>query len=182
MSSDIPAADVAAAVDVIFQYQFFRLLVVHALRRVKQKEILFNILIFIKQIPQEDWNEYGYCDVITSGDHVGGIENFTWTNSLSYTHTQTYKQRVAITKEGEVSQSEPAWAGPLLHRSTHPTLPETPHRDSHLFAFREDRNRTGPPPQPNPQPLTPPAPTPFISFLSFSQSRDQAWMGHPRTP
>ena len=90
--------------------------------------------------------------------------------------------RAAITKEGEVSQSEPAWAGPLLHRSTHPTLPETPHRDSHLFAFREDRNRTGPPPHPNSHPLTPPAPTPFISFLSFSQSRDQAWMGHPRTP
>ena len=95
MSSDIPAADVAAAVDVIFQYQFFRLLVVHALRRVKQKEILFNILIFIKQIPQEDWNEYGYCDVITSGDHV---------ISLSLTQTKTYNQRAAITKEGEVSQ------------------------------------------------------------------------------
>ena len=182
MSSDIPAADVAAAVDVIFQYQFFRLLVVHALRRVKQKEILCNILIFIKQIPQEDWNEYGYCDVITSGDHVRGTSKISLGPTLSLTHTQTYNQRVAITKEGEVSQSEPAWAGPLLHRSNHPTLPETPHRDSHLFAFREDRNRTGPPPHPNSHPLTPPAPTPFISFLSFSQSRDQAWMGHPRTP
>ena len=160
MSSDIiPAADVAAAVDVIFQYQFVRPLVVLTLRRI---EILFNILIFIKQIPQEDWNEYGYCDVITSGDHVRGIENFT-SHQLS------------------VSQSEPAWAGPLLHRSNHPTLPETPHRDSHLFAFREDRNRTGPPPHPNSHPLTPPAPTPFISFLSFSQSRKLPWMGHPRT-
>ena len=129
MSSDIPAADAAAdAVDVIFQYQFFRLLEVHALRRVKQKEILFNILIFIKQIPQEDWNEYGYCDVITSGDHVRG-----------HTNTQTYNQRVVITKGGEVSESEPAWAGFLLHRST---LPATPHRDSDLFGFRGERNRT----------------------------------------
>ena len=91
MSSDIPAAAAAAAaVDVIFQYQFFRLLVVHALRRVKQKEILFNILIFIKQIPQEDWNEYGYCDVITSGDHVRGHRKFHLDQlSLLHTHKHT---------------------------------------------------------------------------------------------
>ena len=110
----------------------------------------------------------------------GGIENFTWTNSLSLTQTQTYNQRAAITKEGEVSQSEPAWAGPLLHRSNHPTLPETPHRDSHLFAFREDRNRTGPPPQPNPQPLTPPAPTPFISFFTLFSVLETAMDGSPK--
>ena len=90
MSSDIPAADVAAAVDVIFQYQFFRLLVVHALRRVKQKEILFNILIFIKQIPQEDWNEYGYCDVITSGDHVRGTSKISLGPTLSLLHTHKH--------------------------------------------------------------------------------------------
>ena len=147
MSSDIPAADVAAAVDVIFQYQFVRPLVVLTLRRI---EILFNILIFIKQIPQEDWNEYGYCDVITSGDHVRGIENFT-SHQLS------------------VSQSEPAWAGSLLHRPIPPTLPATPHQHSHLFGFRGDGNRTGPPPHPNPTPSPlplPPLSSHFYLFLS----------------
>ena len=121
MSSDIPAADVAAAVDVIFQYQFFRLLVVHALRRVKQKEILFNILIFIKQIPQEDWNEYGYCDVITSGDHVGGIENFTWTNSLS--HTNTNIQPAGGNNKGRRGQSVRARLGRLAPPQIHPPHP-----------------------------------------------------------
>ena len=122
MSSDIPAADAAAdAVDVIFQYQFFRLLVVHALRRVKQKEILFNILIFIKQIPQEDWNEYGYCDVITSGDHVGGIENFTWTNSLSHTNTNIHP--AGGNNKGRRGQSVRARLGRLAPPQIHPPHP-----------------------------------------------------------